>query len=61
MHTETSPAYCSNANAISDTGHRSASSNSHVIRDAPGQLRLFDENNKEWRYEFLTRRLTPPP
>lgn len=32
-----------------------------VIWDAPGQLRLFDENNKEWRYEFLTRQLTPPP
>jgi hypothetical protein len=30
-----------------------------VIWDAPNRLRLFDEQGKEWRYNFVTKELEP--
>jgi hypothetical protein len=34
---------------------------SSVIWDAPNRLRLFDEQGKEWRYNFVTQELKPVP
>jgi WD40 repeat protein len=32
-----------------------------VIWDAPHRIRLFDEQGKEWRYNFVTQELKPAP
>ncbi len=34
---------------------------SSVIWDAPNRLRLFDEQGKEWRYNFVTQEVKPVP